>query len=163
MAAAPLAALALGVALAQAPAAPAGARVSPSPKGTTVFTGAAPFYAELALPVDGTLIDTPATVVKVGAWYHQMNLAPGSIQPIGLLVHFYIAKNPATGNASRCEQWVNQVRQDEQAWSASSATFPYLEIDVAPGAKPVTLNGQQIYRDSDVLCWEARDFGPPVY
>jgi hypothetical protein len=125
----------------------------------TPYDGGAPASDEIA----GTFNGKPVIMVRISADYHQMNLPPQTAQPIGLRRFFYFLKNGTKGNAARCETWVKKVKTDEAAWTKASPTFPYLEINIAQGAKPVTINGIGVYRDADVQCWEAQDLGAPVF
>ena len=125
----------------------------------TPYDGGAPASGEIA----GTYAGKPVIMVRISADYHQMNLPPQTAQPIGLRRFFYFLKNGTKGNAARCETWIRKVKKDEAAWTKASPTFPYLEINIAQGAKPVTINGIGAYRDADVQCWEAQDLGPPLF
>lgn len=124
----------------------------------TAFVGGSPAFTESSAIFQGK----PVTVVRITAYYHQMDLPPGSVQPIGLEEFKFFIKDP-NGNMAKCEKWVRKVQADEAAWSKGKSTFPYLEIDLAEGAKPVVVNGLATYRGGDVRCWEAMDFGPPLY
>ncbi len=125
----------------------------------TPYDGGAPGYDEIA----GTFNGRPVIMVRIAASYHQMNLPPLTAQPIGLRTFFYFLKTGAKGNAARCETWVKTVKKDEAAWTKASPTFPYLEINIAQNAKPVTINGTTVYRDADVQCWEGLDLGAPLF
>ena len=125
----------------------------------TSYDGGAPGFDEIA----GTYAGKPIIMVRIAASYHQMNLPPQTAQPIGLRTFFYFLKAGPHGNAARCETWVKKVKMDEAAWTKASPTFPYLEINIAQGAKPITINGIAVYRDPDVQCWEALDLGAPVF
>ena len=122
------------------------------------FTGGSPAFSEYKAMFQGK----PVTIVQIRAYYHQMDLPPGSAQPIGLEEFKSFIKDP-NGNMAHCEKWVQKVQADEAAWNKSKPTFPYLEINIAEGAKPVVVNGVTTYRGFDVRCWEAMDFGPPLY
>jgi hypothetical protein len=122
------------------------------------FAGGSPAVTESKAMFQGK----PVTIVRITAYFHQMDLPPGSALPIGLEEFKFFIKDP-NGNMARCEKWVQKVQADEAAWSKSKPTFPYLEINIAQGAKPVTVNGLATYRGFDVRCWEAMDFGPPLY
>lgn len=125
----------------------------------TPFTGGGPLASEFGAKLNGK----PVTIVQLSAYYHQMDLPKGSVQPIGLELFFFVIKSAKPGNAAHCEQWVAQVQADEAAWTKQSPTFPYLEINHAKDARPVLINGLQAYQDADVECWEARDLGPPLF
>jgi len=122
------------------------------------FAGGSPAFTESKAMFEGK----PVTIVRITAYFHQMNLPPHSAQPIGLEEFKFFIKDP-NGNMARCEKWVQKVQADEAAWSKAKPTFPYLEINIAEGAKPLTVNGLATYRGFDVRCWEAMDFGPPLY
>jgi hypothetical protein len=124
----------------------------------TPFAGGSPAFTESKAMLDGQLV----TVVRITVYFHQMDLPPHSAQPIGLEYFKFFIKDP-NGNMSRCEKWVQKVQADAAAWSPSKPTFPYLEINIADGAKPVVVNGMTAFRGFDVRCWEAMDFGPPLY
>jgi hypothetical protein len=146
------------------------ASASPPPLFTPVgiYTGGMPAFSEQHVVPDGR--KSMATVLQISAALHQMDLLPGSVQPIGLATLFSIAKENNDGQAARCMRWVERVANGEAAWMAAPVTakpmtFPYLAMTVAAGATPAyTINGgMPVYREADVLCWEAEDFGPPVY
>jgi hypothetical protein len=122
------------------------------------FVGGSPAFTESKAMFQGK----PVTVVRITAYFHQMDLPPRSAQPIGLEEFKFFIKDP-NGNMAKCEKWVQKVQADEAAWSQAKPTFPYLEINIAEGAKPVTVNGLATYRGFDVRCWEVMDFGPPLY
>lgn len=131
-------------------------------QGQTVTAGGSPLYREGTVTEQGR----PTTLAKISLYFHQMDLPPGSVQPIGLEEFFYILASDKTGNARHCATWVERVRADEAAWTKQDKLFPYLQIAIAPNARPVAiaaLNGLTAWRDKDVLCWEAMDFGPPLY
>lgn len=56
-----------------------------------------------------------------------------------------------------------KIQADEAAWSRAKPTFPYLEINIADGAKPVTIRGTTAYHGYAARCWETMDFGAPLY
>ena len=124
----------------------------------TPFVGGSPAFVESKAMFQGK----PVTIVRITAYFHQMDLPPGSAQPIGLEEFKFFIKDP-NGNMARCEKWVQKVQADEAAWSKAKPTFPYLEIVIAEGARPITVNGVTTFRGFDVRCWEAMDFGPPLY
>jgi hypothetical protein len=124
----------------------------------TPFVGGSPAYKEQQAVLNGKKI----TLVQVTIYFHQMDLPPGSAQPIGLAFFKYFLKD-TSGNMGHCEQWIKKVQADEGAWTKQKPTFPYLEINTAENAVPLKINGQTVYRGKDVLCWETMDFGPPVY
>jgi hypothetical protein len=122
------------------------------------FVGGGPAFAESKAMFEGK----PVTIVRITAYYHQMDLPPGSAQPIGLEEFKFFIKD-TKGNMARCEKWIQKVQADEAAWGKAKPTFPYLEINIADGAKPVTVKGMTVYRGFDARCWETEDFGPPLY
>jgi len=122
------------------------------------FVGGSPAFAESKATFEGK----PVTIVRITAYLHQMNLPPGSAQPTGLEEFKFFIKD-AQGKMARCEKWVQKVQADEAAWTKAKPTFPYLEINIAEGAKPVTVRGMAVYRGFDAGCWETMDFGPPLY
>jgi hypothetical protein len=124
----------------------------------TPFAGGSPAFAESKAMLDGKLV----TIVRITVYFHQMDLPPHSVQPIGLEYFKYFVKD-SNGNMARCENWIKRIQADEAAWTKSKPTFPYLEVNMAEGAKPVVVNGLQAFRGYDVRCWEAMDFGPPLY
>src|ERR1700761_8778657 len=105
------------------------------------FVGGSPAFKESKAMFEGK----PVTLVQITAYFHQMNLPPRSVQPIGLEEFRFFIKD-VKGNMARCEKWIQKVQADEAAWSKSKPTFPYLEINVADGAKPVTVRGMTVYR-----------------
>ncbi len=126
----------------------------------TIFVGGNPFYQQSTILMpDGE----ENAIIRIGSYFHQMDLAPHSAQPIGLGRIFNVLRDPGSWYAARCEQWVQKVHDDEAAWTSASKTYPYLVIDIAADAQPVTINGVSAYGAKDVLCWEAFDFGPPLY
>ena len=122
------------------------------------FVGGSPAFKESK----GFFEGKPVNIVRITAYFHQMNLPPRSAQPIGLEEFRFFIKDPQ-GNMARCEKWIQKVQADEAAWSKAKPTFPYLEINVADGAKPVTVKGVATFRGVDARCWETMDFGPPLY
>ena len=122
------------------------------------FVGGNPAFKEFQAKVDGK----PVTVVQITAYFHQMNLPPHSAQPIGLEEFRFFIKD-AQGNMDRCEKWIQKVQADEAAWSKAKPTFPYLEINLADNAEPVTIRGTTGYHGYAARCWETMDFGPPLY
>jgi hypothetical protein len=147
------------------------ATLTDSSTGTPInpFTGGAPLVAKV---FTAELNGQTVTIMQVAAYYHHMDLRPGDVQPIGLEAFINIMEpidvvpsvSEPTGHAKRCGAWVQQVNADEFAWTPKSPTFPYLEIDIAPNSKPITLsNGAQVFQDEDVRCWESMDFGPPFF
>jgi hypothetical protein len=122
------------------------------------FAGGDPAFTESKAIFHGK----PVTIVRITAYFHQMDLPAGSAQPIGLQEFKFFVKDP-NGNTAHCEKWVQKVQADEAAWSKAKPTFPYLEINIAEGAKPVTVGGVTTFRGFDVHCWEAMDFCPPLY
>jgi hypothetical protein len=122
------------------------------------FVGGSPAFAESKAMFEGK----PVTIVRITAYFHQMNLPPHSAQPIGLEEFRFFIKD-AKGNMARCEKWIQKIQADEAAWSKAKPTFPYLEINIADGAKPVTVKGVTTYRGFDARCWETMDFGSPLY
>ncbi|MGH6878644.1 MAG: hypothetical protein ACREHV_14880 [Rhizomicrobium sp.] len=126
--------------------------------GPLVFTGADPAFQEMPAPIEGQRV-----IVQINAYFHQMDLAPHRTQPIGLVEYFNVEKGTHDYQAEMCEKWTTKVHDDEADWTEGQTVFPYLEIDIAKHAKPFMLNGVQVYRARDVLCWEAMDFGPPLY
>jgi hypothetical protein len=125
----------------------------------TVFVGGNPGFEVKSVTVDGTR----QTVVQMTGYFHQMDLPPHSVQPIGLEEFFFVLKARDPWFADRCEKWITTVHDDEGAWTDRDPTYPYFEIDIAANARPLTINGLRVYREKDVLCWEAMDFGPPLY
>jgi len=125
----------------------------------SVFAGGAPGWSQW----QGTINGKPVTIVQMWADYHEMDLPPGHTQPIGLIEYVNVALENPTFQARRCEKWIEQVQHDEADWTEDARTYPYLEIDIASHAKFVLVDAEQVYRAKDVLCWEAMDFGPPVY
>ncbi|HTJ63213.1 MAG TPA: hypothetical protein VL899_05325 [Alphaproteobacteria bacterium] len=137
------------------------ASASASAAGAANFapaTGGKPTYEELRATVAGKA----ATLVRVTYEYHEMDLPPGSTQPIGLIPVRYFVKDFA-GNMARCETWIKRIRADESAWTKQKPTYPYFELNVATNAKPLTWKGMAVYKGTDVRCWEAMDFGPPLF
>jgi len=132
--------------------------VSARAQDFTPFAGGSPAFTEFKAMFQGK----PVTIVRITAYFHQMDLPPGSAQPIGLEEFKFFIKDP-NGNMAKCEKWIQKVQADEAAWTKAKPTFPYLEINIAAGAKPVTVGGVTTFRGFDVRCWEAMDFGPPLY
>ena len=102
------------------------------------------------------------TLVRITYEYHEMDLPPGSVQPIGLIFIRYFIKD-AAGNMAHCEKWIKRVQADEAAWTRQKPTFPYFELNVATNAKPLKWKGMDVYSGADVRCWEAMDFGQPLF
>jgi hypothetical protein len=122
------------------------------------FVGGSPSFSESRATFEGK----PVTIVRIIAYYHQMNLPPRHAQPIGLGESRFFIKDPY-GNMARCEKWIRKVQADEAAWTKAKPTFPYLEINIAENTKPVTIRGMAVYRGVNVRCWETMDFGSPLY
>jgi len=125
----------------------------------TTFVGGGPAYQEMTVNIEGT----PRTVVQLTGYFHQMDLAPHHAQPIGLGEAFYVVKDEKPWNASHCETWIKQIQGDELAWNEKKTMFPYWEIQIAADAKPYYVDGMPVWHDRDVSCWEAMDFGPPLF
>jgi hypothetical protein len=97
------------------------------------------------------------------ASYHEMDLPPHQVQVIGLVQYFYVLKEKPDYQATTCEKWITQVQNDEAGWTQDDTMFPYIELDIAPRAKATLIESMHVYHAKDVLCWEAMDFGPPLY
>jgi len=136
----------------------AGTASAASTPNFTPFAGGAPAYKEQSAMMLGNRV----TIVRITSYFHQMDLPPHSAQPIGLEYFMYFLKDTA-GNMAHCEKWIDKVQADEAAWTKQKPTFPYLEINTAKGAKPFELQGHIVYHGKDIRCWEAMDFGPPLY
>src|SRR5882757_6697437 len=78
----------------------------------TPFVGGSPAVTESKAIFQGK----PVTIVRITAYFHQMDLPPGSAQPIGLEEFKFFIKDP-NGNMAKCENWVRKVQADEAAWS----------------------------------------------
>jgi hypothetical protein len=124
----------------------------------TPQTGGNPTFTE----VPATIAGKSVTLVRITYEYHEMDLPPGSAQPIGLIPIRYYVKDSA-GNMAHCEKWIKKIQADEAAWTKQKPTFPYFELNVASNAKPVKWKGMAVYKGADVRCWEAMDFGPPLF
>jgi hypothetical protein len=125
----------------------------------TVFVGGGPGYEEIQTTFHGQ----PVTLVQMVASYHEMDLPPHHVQVIGLEEFFFVLKEKPDYQAKTCEKWITQVQGDEAAWTQNDTMYPYLELDIAAKAKVMNIDGYNVYRAKDVLCWEAMDFGPPLY
>ena len=123
------------------------------------FVGGAPAYQEWVMDVNGV----PRTIVQMSGYFHQMNLPPHHGQPIGLEEFYYVIKDAKPWNAARCETWIRRVDNDEILWQQNQTVYPYWQIQIAGDAKPITVEGYTLWQDRDVTCWEAMDFGPPLY
>jgi hypothetical protein len=121
------------------------------------FAGARPTYGERATVIDGKKV----TLVVVQAFLHDMGLGPGGVQEFDEEKRYFV--KDGSGNLFRCEKWIKQVNADERAWKTKDGKYPYLEINVATNAKPITFAGKTVYRGADVRCWEAMDFGQPDF
>jgi hypothetical protein len=121
-------------------------------------TGGNPTSREQSAIVGGKTV----TLVRVTYEYHEMDLPPGSAQPIGLIPIRYFIKDSA-GNMTHCEKWIKKVQADEAAWTKQKPTFPYFELNVAENAKALKWKGMDVFKGTDVRCWEAMDFGPPLF
>jgi len=132
-----------------------------SAAGTPNFgpdTGGNPTYKELPAVVGGKNV----TLVRITYEYHEMDLPPGSAQPIGLIPVRYFVKD-AAGNMAHCGEWIKKIQADEAAWTRQKPTFPYFEINIATKATPLKWKGMSVYKGTDVRCWEAMDFGAPLF
>ncbi|HEX4505527.1 MAG TPA: hypothetical protein VH722_07330 [Alphaproteobacteria bacterium] len=69
------------------------------------FVGGGPAFREFKAMVEGRQV----TVVQITAYFHQMNLPPRSVQPIGLEEFRFFIKD-AQGNTDRCEKWIKKSR-----------------------------------------------------
>ncbi len=121
-------------------------------------TGGNPAFKEVPATVKGKTV----TLVRITYEYHEMDLPPGSVQPIGLIPIRYFIKD-AAGNMAHCEKWVKRVQADEAAWTRQKPTFPYFELNVADNANALKWKGMDVFKGTDVRCWEAMDFGPPLF
>ncbi len=129
--------------------------------GTANFspaTGGNPTFKEQSATVEGKTV----TLVRITYEYHEMDLPPGSVQPIGLIFIRYFIKD-STGNMAHCEKWIERVRADEAAWTKQKPTFPYFELNVAANAKALKWKGMDVFKGTDVRCWEAMDLGQPLF
>jgi hypothetical protein len=137
--------------------------------GAALAAGSTPEFSPFAggrpesFELHRTLYGKPVTIVQIRVSYHQMNLPPLTAQPIGFRKYYYVLKGKRALNAARCEKWVEKVQKDEAAYTKASPTFPYFEINLAQGAKPLTVGGLDVFKEADVQCWEALDLGPPVF
>lgn len=123
------------------------------------LTGVPVVAQKTKMVVGGKAVD----VLKVGFYYHRMDLPPHSRQPIGLEEFLFIQMDAASGNADKCMQWFDKVSQDEKSWSHEMSTYPYFEVTIHDGAQAAKSDGVVVFQDQDVHCWEASDFGPPLY
>lgn len=124
----------------------------------TPQTGGNPTYRE----VPATIAGKKVMLARITYEYHEMDLPPGSAQPIGLIPILYFVKD-ATNNLGHCEKWIERILADEAAWTKQKPTFPYFELNVAANAKPVKWKGMNLYKGADVRCWEAMDLGQPLF
>jgi hypothetical protein len=123
----------------------------------TPFVGGGPYFVEGTTTINGMKV----TLVGITAFLHDMDLPPGSVQEFDGETKLFI--KDVAGNVAHCEKWIKRIRADEAAWTNKDATYPYIEINVASNAKPLTWRGKQVYRGTDMRCWEVMDFGPPDY
>jgi hypothetical protein len=121
-------------------------------------TGGNPTFTEVPATVGGKTV----TLVRITYEYHQMDLPPGSVQPIGLIPIRYFIKDSA-GNMAHCEKWIKRVQADEATWTKQKPTFPYFELNVAANAKALKWKGMDVFKGADVRCWEAMDLGQPLF
>jgi hypothetical protein len=124
----------------------------------TPATGGNPTFKEESAVVDGKTV----TLVRITYEYHEMDLPPGSVQPIGLIFIRYFTKDSA-GNMTHCEKWIKRVQADEAAWTRQKPTFPYFELNVTANARALKWRGMDVFKGTDVRCWEAMDFGQPLF
>lgn len=121
----------------------------------TPYVGAEPSFGEKAAVIDGKKV----TLVGITAFLHDMDLPPGGVQEFDGEIQYFV--KDGTGNLAHCQKWIKRVKADEKAWTKKNGTYPYLEINVATNAKPLTWNGKTVYKGTDVRCWEVMDFGQP--
>jgi hypothetical protein len=124
----------------------------------TPATGGNPTFKEQSATVAGKTV----TLVRITYEYHEMDLPPGSAQPIGLIFIRYFIKDSA-GNMAHCEKWIKKVQADEATWTKQKPTFPYFELNIAENAKALKWKGMEVFTGMDVRCWEVMDFGPPLF
>ena len=122
----------------------------------TPFVGGDSTFREIPATVNGKNV----TLVRIDSFFHDMDLPPGGVQEFSDYIGYFI--KDGAGNMAHCEKWIKRIEADETAWTKKDGTYPYLEINVASNATPVTWKGKQVYKGTDVRCWEAMDFGPPV-
>jgi hypothetical protein len=122
------------------------------------YVGGFPSFGERGALINGKKV----TLVAITAFVHDMDLPPGGVQELDGETKYFV-KDDGAGNMAHCEKWIKQVRADERAWTKKDATYPYLEINVATNAKPLTWKGMTVYRGFDVRCWEVMDFGQPEF
>ncbi len=121
----------------------------------TPFVGGSSTFSEVSATISGKKV----TLVRIDSFVHDMDLPPGSVQLFSDSVKYFL--KDGSGNPDHCEKWIKRIAADEAAWTKKSGTYPYLEINVATNAKPLTWKGTKVYKGADVRCWEAMDFGQP--
>jgi hypothetical protein len=120
----------------------------------TPYVGAEPTYGQRSAVVGGKTVKLAA----ITAFLHDMDNS-GGVQEFDGETQYFI--EDGSENLAHCKRWIKQIQADEKAWIKGDATYPYLEINTASNAKPLTWKSHAVYKGAEVRCWEARDFGQP--
>ena len=120
----------------------------------TPYVGAEPTYGQRSAVVGGKSVKLAA----ITAFLHDMDNS-GGVQEFDGETQYFI--EDGSRSLAHCKLWIKQIQADEKAWTKKDATYPYIEINIASNAKPLTWKGQTVYKGTDVRCWEARDLGQP--
>jgi hypothetical protein len=127
--------------------------ISPASANGGRFDGAPIQFRPIQLHVHGQAVSAQQLIAET----HIMN--QWGLQPVGLWVYFYVQPNAATGNASHCERWFNQVKLDENHQTSASPTRSWLEIQVSEEIESIqTDEGYSLIPDAGISCWEALEF-----
>ncbi len=121
----------------------------------TPYVGGNPSLGERAAIIDGKKV----TLIGITAFLHDMDLPPGGVQEFDGETKYFV--KDGTGNLAHCKKWIKRIEADERSWTKRDGTYPYLEINVASNAEPLTWKGMTVYKGADVRCWEVMDFGQP--
>jgi hypothetical protein len=92
---------------------------------------------------------------------HEMN-SPSGRQPIDLWVHFPVLPtpdgDPASGHLAFCRAAFAKVTSDQQNVKSSDLYQPYFQITIDPSIQLLTTDeGNPVYQESAVNCWEVMD------
>jgi hypothetical protein len=101
------------------------------------------------------------SITEMVSALHEMNI-PNGRQPIGLWVHFPVAANPggdsASGHLAFCRAAFEKVATDQQNQKSTDQFRAYFQITIDPSFQLITTdNGDPVYQENAVNCWEAMD------
>jgi hypothetical protein len=121
------------------------------------MNGSAVQYGKQLEHIDGK----PVTVVTMVLQSRNMNQG-SNLQPIGLWIFnsFTLAEH-----ANYCGKWFARVStlektaREQMRQGQELKVYPYLQFSVVSGAQRVqTDEGDNVWRGTDVQCWETEDF-----